>query len=249
MAASNCHVQYASCMLIGVPLNAACQIVTNAPSVVMAGIVEVSGEVEREEGTDYSAKNFGGQSCGPELQGPARDKWMNLSGSMCLIDWGFMAATSGNPLVLDGDGNTVGYQELVSSAITDPCSDATQVPRLAMAIVRKAAVGDGGCAGVTSETGATGLVLHEFPNTTNWKWTDSGWRDERNLRNFEARGYSNPQIGAGPFNLWPADTDPNVIDPAAYHAEVFITGAGLPSAGCDPVLHPAPAVRDGDGTD
>jgi hypothetical protein len=242
-AASNCHVQYSSCMLIGVPLNDACQIVTSAPSVVMAGMVEVNGEVEREEGTDYSAKNFAGVACGPELQGPDRDKWLNLDGSMCLVDWGFMSATSGNPLVLNGDGDTVGYQELISAAIEDPCSDAAQAPRLAMAIVRKAAVGSGGCGGVTSTTGATSLVLHVFPNTTNWKWTDSGWKDERNLRTFTARGFNNPEIGAGPFNLWPATYDPDEIDPAAYHAEAFIEAAGLPTAGCDTVAHPAPAVR------
>lgn len=242
-AASNCHVQYAACMLIGVPLNAACQIVADAPSVVISGIVEVTGEVEREDGTDYSAKNFGGVACGPELQAPSRDKWMNLTGSMCLIDWGFMSATSGNPLVLDAEGNTVGYQELVTAAVTDPCGDEADAPRVAMAIVRKAAVGSGGCEGVTSTTGATGLVLHEFPNATNWKWTDSGWRDERNLRNFEARGFNNPQIGAGPFNLWPADYVPDAVDPAAYHAETFIGTAGLPAVGCDPVAHPAPAAR------
>lgn len=245
MPASNCHIQYASCMLIGVPLNPACQIVTAAPSVVTAGFTEYNGEWEREDGTDYSAKNFGGQRCGPELQGPSRDKWQNMDGQMCLVDWGFQAATSGNPLVVDEDGNTIGYQELVTGAVTDVCSDEADPPRMAIAVIRKAAVGDGGCAGVASETGATGLVLHELPNQTNYKWTNSGFKDERNIRTFSARGYSNPEIGAGPFNLWPATADPDSIDVSAAHAEVFIASSGLPAAGCDTVAHPAPAVRGG----
>lgn len=237
---NNCHIQYGSCLLIAVPLSATCAIVTGAPTVVMAGMVEVTGEPEREDGTDYSAKNFGGESCGPQLTGPTRTKWMNMTGQMCLIDWQLMSATTGNPLVLDAAGNTIGYQELLSAPI-DPCAD-NVVPKMALAIIRRAATGDGGCNAVTT-AGSTTRVLHVFPNTTNWAWTDSGWKDERNIRSFTARGFANPNIGAGPWNLWPATAVPNKVDPGAAHSEVFIDATGIPTPGCDPQVHPAPAVR------
>jgi hypothetical protein len=241
MPENNCHIQYASCLFIGVPLDESCRIVEGAPSIVTAGIGELSMEPERVDGTDYSAKNFGGVRCGPELRGPTIDKWGNIEGQVCLVDWTFQSATTGNPVVLDASGNVVGYQELTT--VEDSACDLTPVPRLALAVIRRAATGDGGCSAPTESTGATPLALHVFPNTTDWKWTDSGWRDERNTRSFMAKGYSNPQIGAGPFNLWPATYTPNEVDPLAFHSEVFITGEGVPVASCNPVEHPAPDVR------
>lgn len=238
---NNCHIQYASCLLIGVPLDAAsCAIVTAAPSTVMAGMVEVTGTTNKVAGTDYSAKNFGGAKCGPTIKGPTEIQWLDMTGQMCLIDWGFMSATTGNPLVLDATGNTVGYQELLSAAL-DPCAD-NVVPKMALAIIRRAATGEGGCNAVTT-AGSTTRVLHVFPNTTNWSWEHSGWNDTRDIRTFAAEGYGNPNIGAGPFNLWPATSVPNKVDPAAFHSEVFIAATGVPTPACDPVAHPAPAVR------
>lgn len=241
MADNNCHIQYASCLLIGVPLNGTCTIVEDAPSTVMAGFVEVTGEPNVEEGTDYSATTAGGDRCGPELKGQKVTKWMDMTGQLCLVDWSFLSATTGNPLVLDGDGNTIGYQELVGSSGT-PC-DPTDDPAMALAIIRKASTGDGGCTTGGNATGATTNVLHVFPNVRNWTWTDSGWKNERNIRSFTAEGYSNPNIGAGPFNLWPATAVPNKVDPKAAHSEVFIESAGIPVPSCNPVEHPAPAVR------
>ena len=165
-----------------------------------------------------------------------------MAGQMCLIDWGFMSATTGNPVVLDEDGNTIGYQELVGNS-GSPC-DVSDGAKVALAVIRKASTGDGGCTTGGSATGATTNVLHVFPNTQDWRWTDSGFKDERTLKSFTSKGYSNPNIVAGPFNLWPATATPNKINPAAAHAEVFIGSGGIPAASCNPVDHPAPAVRE-----
>jgi hypothetical protein len=243
MPENNCHIQYASCLVMGVPLDATCAIVAAAPSFAMVGFTEMAVEPERQEGTDYSANNMAGARCGPELKGKDRVKWGNGTGAMCLVDWGLMSATTGNPLVLNGDGDTIGYEELVT-AEDAVCDDESDSPKMALAIVRKAASGDGGCV-AEAGTGATGLVLHELPQTRDWTWTDSGFRDERNVRNLTFRAYNNPLIGAGPWNLWPATADPDFINPNSFHSEVFITNAGLPTPGCATIAHPAVSDRSG----
>src|SRR5688572_5078422 len=150
MPSNNCHIQTGSCMAIAVPLDETCAIVTAAPSIVTAGFGEFNMEPEVETGTDYSAKNFGGVRCGPELKAPDRTKWGNGTGNICLVDWALQSATSGNPTVVDDDGNVVGYQELVTANASTPCADDAEPPRLAFAIIRRAATGDGGCAPVAA---------------------------------------------------------------------------------------------------
>lgn len=236
---ANCHIQYAACLLLGVPLNESCAIVTAVPSVAIAGIVEVTSTTNKATGVDYSATNFGGAQCGAQIIGPDLVKWTDMTGTMCLIDWGFMAACSGNPIVLDADGNTVGYQELIT--INNTVCSVTAIPKIAMAIVRKAATGSGGC--VAESGGALPFVLHEFPLTTNWQFEDSGFKDERNTRTWVAKGYQNPNIVAGPWNLWPATNVPDQIDPDAFHSEVMIDGTGLPAVTCGTIAHPTVATR------
>lgn len=237
----NCHIQTANCMLIGVPLNDACEIVTGAAVYTTAGVVNLTGEVERQEGTDYSSPNFGGVECGPTQVGETVDKWLNISGEMCLIDWTFQAASSGNPAVLDAEGNTIGFARLAKKQ-AGGCT-ATSKPRMALVIVRRAATDDGGCVAAGSTTGATSAVGHFFPNTTDWSWDLPPFEDARALVPFTARGYANPNIGAGPLNLWPATAVPDMVPAEAYHAEVFIDPEALPAINCDePAEHPAPRL-------
>jgi hypothetical protein len=239
MASNNCHIQTGSCMLIGVPLNDSCQIVEGASVYTTAGVGSMTGEAERQEGTDYSATNFGGVECGPQQQGNTVERWLNLSGEFCLKDWAFMAATSGNPTVLDAGGNTVGYASL-SGQQGGACDPVTK-PRVALVVVRRAATSDGGCVTPTADTGATSCVAHFFPMTTDWLWDLPPFEDARALVPFTAKGYTNPLIGAGPLNLWPADYDPAQVPADAHHAEVFVDCASLPSVSCDePLLHPEP---------
>lgn len=239
MPSNNCHIQTGSCMLIGVPLDDSCQIVEGAPVYTTAGVGSLTAETEREEGTDYSAKNFGGATCGPDQRGNTIEKWLNLSGEFCLKDWAFMAATSGNPTVLDGDGNTVGYAQLSQSqaGICDPITK----PRVSLVVVRKAATSDGGCTTPTAETGATACVGHFFPMTTDWLWDVPPFEDARASVPFTAKGYSNPEAGAGPLNLWPATYTPDGIPTEALTAEAFLDCATLPTVDCDePGVSPAP---------
>lgn len=229
-------------MLIGVPLDTACKIVVAADVYRTAGIASMTTETEREEGTDYSAKNFGGVTCGPDAKAETVEKWINGSGAMCLKDWAFMAATSGNPAVVDGDGNVVGYATL-SKKVTGAC-DAGTKPRLALVLARQAATGDGGCVAATADTGATNVVAHFLANTTDWQWDIPEFADARAEISYSFTGYSNPEIGAGPLNLWPATYTPNVMPATAMHAEVFVDPANLPAIDCDTTLaHPAVDVR------
>jgi len=243
MPSNNCHIQTANCLLIGVPLTDECVLVEDAPVFVTAGIGTVTVEKEREEGTDYSAKNFGGVEGGPTQKAETVEKWGNGSGEMCLKDWAFMSATSGNPTVLDADGNVVGYQELKRSQL-GVCSPQGK-PRIAMVIVRKAATDDGGCSTPTAATGATACVGHFFPNMADWFWDIPPFEDARALVPFSTTAYSNP-VGspAGPLNLWPAAYTPNAIDPDSFHSEAFLPCGSLPSPNCnEPLDHPVPAVR------
>lgn len=235
---NNCHIQTGNCMLIAVALNASCEIVAATPTFVTAGVGQASGDVERQEGTDYSAPNFGGAECGPTQVGETIEKWMNLEGEFCLIDWSFMSATSGNPKVVDGDGNTVGFARLAKRS-AGACVNNSK-PRVAVIIVRRSATGEGGCVSPTEDTGATSAVGHFLSNTTDWLWDVPPWEDARALVPFTAKGYPNPNIGAGPLNLWPAAYTPNVVPADAYHAEAFLNPEDLPAINCDtPIAHPA----------
>lgn len=235
----NCHIETGSCMWIATVLNDLCEIEEGALVYVSAGISTVTAEVERQEGTDYSAPNFGGQTCGPEQRGDTIDKYLNIEGEVCLINWGFQAATSGNPAILDAEGNVVGIASL-SKQQAGACSTSTK-PRIAMVIVRRAATDDGGCVQSSSGTGATNSVGHFLPNTMDWLWDVAPWEDARAMIPFQAKGYPNPNIKRGPLNLWPDSYTPAVIPSEAYHAPVFIDPASLPAIDCDePLEHPVP---------
>lgn len=229
-------------MLIGVPLTEACEIVEDALVYTTAGVGSLTGETERQEGTDYTAPNFGGVACGPEQRGDTVERWLNISGEFCLKDWAFMAATSGNPTVLDGDGNVVGYASLARRAL-GACAGLTK-PRISLVIARRAATDDGGCVTPEATTGATSIVGHFFPMTTDWLWDIPPFEDARASIPFQATGYTNPRIGAGPLNLWPATYNPNAVPDEAMHAEAFLDPESLPSVSCDtPIEHPAPEDR------
>lgn len=241
---NNCHIQTGSCALVAVPLNASCAIVTGAPVFTTAGVASVTGEVERQEGTDYSAPNFGGAECGPTQRGDTIEKWLNMSGEFCLKDWAFMAATTGNPTVLDGDDNVIGYAALAKKA-SSACESVSK-PRVALVIVRRAATSDGGCTPAGAASGATGCVGHFFPNTTDWLFDLPPFEDARASIPFQAKGYANPAIGAGPMNLWPATAVPDQVPEDAYHAEVFIACSSVPAVDCDtPGTSPAPRAPAG----
>ncbi len=242
---NNCHIQTANCLLIAVPLDDTCKIVEDAPVYVTAGVGSVTAEKERTEGTDYSATNFGGAVCGPDQKAETIERWANMTGEFCLKDWAFMSATTGNPTVLDPDGNVVGYQELKVSQL-GACSPLGK-PRISLVIVRKAATGEGGCSTPAADTGATTCVGHFFPNTTDWFWDIPPFEDARAIVPFTATAYSNPTGSpAGPLNLWPATYTPDWIDPDSFHSEAFLPCNTLPSADCDtPLESPAPAVRTG----
>jgi len=236
--ANNCHIEYASCMMIAVPLDATCSIVEDAPTFVSAGFTEINGEWEREEGTDYSAKNAAGQLCGPDLKGPDVDKWINLSGTLCLMDWGLLAMATGNPLTLNAGGDVVGYGERVTPP-TAPCAVNVQ-PRFALAVITRSATGDGVCDPSGGADGATECLLHVYPLVTNFKHSAPSHKDERRMVEFTARAYNNPNILRGPWNLYPAANVPDTIPGDLAHWEGFIPCTGLPTPGCDPQDHPAP---------
>lgn len=235
---NNCHIQKGNCMLIAVPLNASCAIEEDAPVYVTAGVGTLSAEAEREAGTDYSLKNFGGDYCGPTDQGMEVEKWLNLSGEFCMVNWALMAAMSGNIAMQDAEGNVVGYQQLRRS--NSQCQT-TSKDRFALTVIRKAATGDGGCVTVASETGATEFVAYTYPNVTDVLWAIPPHADERAVIPFTAKSYTNPNIGRGPLNLIPEGSVPQTIDSEALYAAYFVDPADLPEANCEePIAHPVP---------
>lgn len=238
--ANNCHIEYSSCMFILVPLSATCAIVEDAPTFVTAGFTEINGEWEREEGTDYSAKNAGGQLCGPDLKGPDVDKWINLTGTMCMVDWGLLAMATGNPVTLNGiAGDVVGYGERITPPAA-PCAT-NSIPRFALGVITRVASGVGVCDPSDDADGATECKLHVYPMVTNFKHSAPSHKDERRMVEFTARAYNNPNIGLGPWNLYPDTNVPATIGADLAHWEGFIPCTGLPTPGCDPQPHPDPA--------
>jgi hypothetical protein len=226
-------------MLLAVPLNDACEIEEDALVYSTAGITTLDAQAELQTGTDYSAQNFGGVSCGQELIGDTVERWLNITGTFCLIDWAFMSAASGNPTVVDGDGNVVGYQRMAGT-ITGACESTTR-PRIHFAIARRVATGAGGCVTSVEDTGATSIAMTFFPMSTDWRFEESPFANERAQRPFTARAYANPAANAGVNNLWPADYTPDAIADDALSATAFIDPAGLPTVDCDaPQAHPAP---------
>ena len=235
---NNCHAEMGNCMLIAVPLNASCAIEEDAPVYVTAGVGTISAEVEREAGTDYSAKNFGGDYCGPDDQADELEKWLNLSGEFCLVDWAFMAATSGNIAMNDAEGNVIGFQQLRKK--NSQCNPAGR-ERFAFTVIRKAGQGDGGCVTIASSTGATGFVAYTYPNVTSVKWDIPAHEDARALVPFTAKGYPSINAGRGPLNLVPSGSVPQTIDEDALYAAYFVDPTKLPEVNCDTQIeHPAP---------
>lgn len=239
---NNCHIQHASCMLIAAPLNAACELYEGGLVYVTAGFTTLNATEEVVEGTDYSADNAGGVQCGPEVRGEDRVKWLNIEGELCATDWAFMGALSGKTVVLDADGNVVGFDEIDTSGTGVCATSGDPKPRYALAIIRAAATGDGGCVTDSDDTGATGMVATVFPNTTNWKFTKSAFENARQTWTMTGRAYKSPNPMRGPLNLRPSGVSPQAIPATALSSSFFINPASLPEPTCGTIPHPVPTA-------
>lgn len=239
--APNPHGVAGACQAIFVPLNAQCQIIAAVPSFVRTTFVDWTPTVVRNDPQDFTATNWGGDTCGPEQMGPPDERRADTAGNMCNVDWPLMSATTGNPVRTDAADNVIGYSRLTKRSAS-ACNPA-QVPRVAVALVRRALNGDGGCAAPTADTGATGCHVDFYPNTTNWTWDIPAVANSRSQIPFAHQSYSNPNIGAGPFNLIPATATPNVVAPDAFHDESFVDCSLIPAASEAPVPHPAVSDR------
>lgn len=244
---NNCHIETASCLLIAAQLNAACSLYEDAPVFVTSGFVTLTTEEELQEGTDYSLPNAGGSTCGPELRGEDRVKWLNGSGQLCMTDWAFMSAMSGNTIVVDVDGNVVGYDELDLVGSGGVCNPSVSRPRWAVTVIRRAATGDGGCVVDVEESGATPFVATTFPNTTEWKFSKSAFEDARQTWDFTFRSYKSPNPMRGPLNLRPSGVTPQAIPTTAFISNYFVNPSSLPSPSCESIEHPVPTgTADGE---
>lgn len=238
MGSNNSHAQTANCMLIAVELNEACVIAEGASTYVTAGVGKATPTVERTDGADYSAENFGGVVCGPDMMGDTQEKSITLEGEFCLVNWGFMAMTSGNPKIVDEAGNVIGYQQLKKT--TSAC-ETNDKPRIALTIIRKVGTSDGGCVTPSETTGAQGAVAVTYPNTRDWTWDIPPHENVRAVVPFKCKCYASPNPGRGPLNLYPAGATPAAISPSALHAEYFVDVASLPTIDDNAVTaHPAP---------
>jgi hypothetical protein len=238
MGSNNAHAQTANCMLIAVELDDSCEIVEGAAVFVTAGVGKLTPTVNTTEGIDYSAENFGGVVCGPDMKGDTQEKSIGLEGEFCLVNWGFMAMTSGNPKIVDEAGNVVGYQQLKRTA---SACDTNDKPRIALTVIRKASTGDGGCVTPSGVTGAQGSVAVTYPNTTDWVWKIPPHENIRAVVPFTAMAYTAPNPGHGPLNLYPASVTPERISSSALHAEYFVPFGSLPTIDDNGTLaHPAP---------
>lgn len=237
---NNSHAESANCMVISVILDGACEIVEDAPVFVDTAWGKVTPTVRREDGVDYSAKNFGGVTCGPEMMGDTVEKGVDLEGEMCMVNWAFMALTTGNPAILNAGGHTIGYQQL--RRLQNACDPTQRKPHMALTIIRAAATDDAGCIGAAeSATGATTAVAHTYPNVADWVWDIPENSDQRAAVPFKCKGYTAPNPGRGPLNLYPAGATPERIDPDAFYVPYFVDPADLPTPdGNTFASHPAP---------
>jgi hypothetical protein len=88
-----------------------------------------------------------------------------------------------------------------------------------------------------------------FPMSTDWRFEESPFANERAQRPFTAKAYANPAAGAGVLNLWPDTYTPDAIANDALSATAFVDPAGLPTVDCDtPTASPAPDARTNDGS-
>lgn len=231
------HFEFASCMFIWVPLDpATCAITTGVPSFVTTGVLEMEIAPETEDGTDYSSKNAGGSYCGPQLKGPKITKWGNVTGTFCMKNYPLLAALTGNPTSVDDDDNVVGYGERITEPAS-PCSPAT-IPKVALLVISRAAAAEGLCSPAVAADGFSPCLAHVYPLFTEFATDNVRHADERRNIPFTATAYSNPNIGRGPFNLYPTDLTPTAIPPNVYHHEFFRPCAGLPTPSPDAILHP-----------
>lgn len=238
---NNVFIETSSCGLIAVPLSAdTCSIVTAVPSIITAGATTIAGAIEREEGTDFTAKGMNGLQCGPRVQGPSIAKWINITGTLCAANLALFSMLTGNPTIEDDDGNLVGYETLLggASASSSVCTTAADKPKIALLIARKASDSDGGCSASASTSGMTGLMAHLFPLMTDFEFEDDTFEDARASYAFTAKAYSNPNIGRGPWNLYPVGNVPNKPSATSGHSRYFINPASFPNLSKNPVVHP-----------
>ena len=155
---NNVFIETSSCVLIAVPLGGAsgCAIVTGVPSIVTTGWTSIALTNEIEAGTDYSQKGANGKQCGPRLVGDDVIKWKNVAGTLCVKNLALFSMLSGDPVVVDADDHIVGIEHLIggASASGSVCDAASNKPKVAMFIGRKASDSDGGCGASASTSGA-----------------------------------------------------------------------------------------------
>ena len=160
----NCHIENAPCLMAAVELNASCQIVAAAPVYTSEGMITFTPEIESEDGVDYSRLNWAGKRIGPATTGERAEKWWNLTGEIATKDWALFGMLTGNPVVLDGDGNVVGYERPMQRGGVGCGTE--RKPRAALVIVTAAGISDAGC--TVPESGATECVGQFWPLTTSW---------------------------------------------------------------------------------
>lgn len=237
MASNNCHLESAPCLMAAVVLDSSCKIATSAKVYTSEGMLTFTPEVEAEDGVDYTQINWAGKRIGPATVGERAEKWWNLSGEIATKDWALFSALTGQPLVLDDDGNVVGFERIISRGGVG-CTT-TRKPRAALVIVTAAGTDDAGC--VTPATGATECVGQFWPLTTSWEIELAEKTSEAPKISFTAKAYGSPDSNAGIMNLWPADAIPNGLSKGSAVSEAFVDCSLLPAVDCNSTLvHPAP---------
>lgn len=239
---NNVFIETSSCVLIAVPLGGAsgCAIVTGVPSIVTTGWTSIALTNEIEAGTDYSQKGANGKQCGPRLVGDDVIKWKNVAGTLCVKNLALFSMLSGDPVVVDANDHIVGIEHLIggASASGSVCDAASNKPKVAMFIGRKASDSDGGCGASASTSGMTGLNGHFLPLLTDFVFEDETFEDARQAYSFTAKAYANPLIGRGPWNLWPTTAVPTAIHAQSAHSEMLIAAGGVPAPSANPIVHP-----------
>ncbi|MBK7167046.1 MAG: hypothetical protein IPH81_17765 [Candidatus Microthrix sp.] len=237
--ANNCHLENAPCLMAAVELNASCQIVAAAPVYTSEGMITFTPEIESEDGVDYSRLNWAGKRIGPATTGERAEKWWNLTGEIATKDWALFGMLTGNPVVLDGDGNVVGYERPMQRGGVGCGTE--RKPRAALVIVTAAGISDAGC--TVPESGATECVGQFWPLTTSWNIDLAEKSADAPTIKFDAKAFGSPNQNAGVLNLWPSDAVPAFISANSAVSEAFVTCSALPAIDCDATLaHPAPRV-------
>lgn len=199
--------------------------VGSCTQVTTDGIITIAETREQNDRQDFFTLNADGQACVTDTSPPIL-KWLNLTLTFCRVDPELMNMITGEPLVLDGDGEAVGYRTREGSVDT--------VNFAFEAWTRISG---------TDACGADGLPRYGY---VLYPWVVEGVLGDQTLENglanfvVTARSRNQSQWGTGPYDVvrdsggTPSPLLTPIADNDHRHLQLTTVAPPTPSCGCGP---------------